>query len=92
MRCPFDRDGTRPVGECMTCDNHRALGAGGGEHDGHQHRRVARRLTPVPHQTAGPPSHVPAAARHYGIDHWTTAEAENTITDGLHPRRLDDQS
>ncbi|ASR39976.1 hypothetical protein BAY61_32365 (plasmid) [Prauserella marina] len=21
--CPFDRDGVRPVGERMTCDNHR---------------------------------------------------------------------
>lgn len=21
--CPFDRDGVRPVGEWMTCDNHR---------------------------------------------------------------------
>lgn len=22
--CPFDRDGTRPIGEWMTCDNHHA--------------------------------------------------------------------
>lgn len=38
-----------------------------------------------------------AAAHHDGIDGWTTAEAEKTITDGLadgglYPRRLDDQS
>lgn len=37
-----------------------------------------------------------AAAHHVGIDEWTTAEAEQTITDGLeagarHPRRLTDQ-
>jgi len=38
-----------------------------------------------------------AAAHHVGIDDWTTAEAEQTITDGLeagarHPRRLTDQA